>query len=194
MPTPCRSCCPKATAPAELNLRFEYGLAHRQHKRNCQSQTTNLRTRVAAGGEVPAAVPWPVTLWAAKGREVTVTWGQNQGRDFYSDFVQPSQVVRGDADTPDATAGPHPPGPRRLPGQFSLGPDFCHKGQNHLLWQHWEETRISVLSVRNAAGQICGWRSQLSRKTLRTLTPDWFLTFDNCRCMREPLDVQRINE
>ena len=81
-----------------------------------EEATKNLCTRVVAGGEVSAAVLWPVTLRAAKGGEVT--WpGQNWGRDFYQDFVQPSQAVRGDADTPDATAGPHQP-----------GLDFCQQG------------------------------------------------------------------
>ena len=108
--------------------------AYKRHVIFLMSPPKNLCTRAVAGDEVPAAVFWPVTLRAAKGREVTR--GQNQGRDFCRDLVQPSQVVRGDAATLDATTGRHQPEPAGTDGPSQVGAEFADKGTNfHQLWQ-----------------------------------------------------------
>ena len=44
------------------------------------------------------------------GNKEFTPWGQNQSRGFCQNFAQPSQVVRGDAATPEATEGLPQPG------------------------------------------------------------------------------------
>ena len=108
-----------------------------------------------------AEVPWLVTLRATKGGEVTQ--GQNQGRNFRvrQDLAQPSQVVQGEAATLNTTTGLHQPGLRSqgLPGRLRWGQILPAKGKS-TSYGNIGRPCISVLSVRNAAGQICGWEQK----------------------------------
>ena len=80
--------------------------------------------------------------------------GQDQGRDFYRDFAQPSQAVRGDAATPGATGGLPQLGPTKTTGPAQPGVNSPVTATRSSTGR---KARILALNAQNTSRAILLW-------------------------------------